>query len=98
MKVDTLKFGRKSMDKEKKKTNAEKIWEDIKDKEVNMFALPGQKISNFCSPVQIEPSKVYMTFTVSSFLPALEAALGSFYKVEMAGRFLTVAYASPVIG
>lgn len=83
---------------EKKKTNAEKIWEDIKDKEINMFALPGQKISSFCSPVQIESSKVYLTFTVSSFLPALEAALGSAYKVEMAGRFLTVSYVTGPIG
>jgi hypothetical protein len=83
---------------EKKKTNAEKIWEEIKDREVNMFALPGQKINTFCSPVVVEPSKVYLTFTVTSFLPALETALGPSYKVEMAGRFLTVSYATNPVG
>lgn len=75
-------------------TVANKIWEEIKDKQVNMFALPNQKVSNFCQPKLVEPSKCYLTYTVTSILPALESALGANYKVELAGRFLTVSYVS----
>jgi len=81
---------------EKNKTVAAKIWEEIKDKQINMFALPNQTISNYCTPTAIEPSKCYLTYTVTALLPALEASLGDKYKVEMAGRFLTVSYANSI--
>jgi hypothetical protein len=79
------------------KTIANKIWEEIKDKPVNMFALPNQTVSNYCQQQSVEPSKCYLTYTVSSILPALEAALGNSYKVEIAGRFLAVSYLSTAI-
>ncbi len=76
----------------KVKTTAEKIWDEIKDKQVNMFALPNQSVNKYLTPVSIDPNKLYVTFTVTAILPALESALGSQYKVEPAGRFLTIAY------
>lgn len=86
------------MTQEKKKTNADKIWEEIKGKQLNMFALPGQVVSSYCTPTTVEPSKVYLTYTVSAVLPALEVALGPSYKVEQAGRFLTVSYSNDPVG
>jgi hypothetical protein len=82
----------------KAKTNAEKIWEEIKDKQINMFTLPNQLVNQYCVPTSIEPSKLYVTYTVSSILPALENALGSSYKVENAGRFLAISYTEQPIG
>ena len=80
------------------KSNAEKIWDEIKDKQVNMFALPNQSISKYLTPSPVEPNKLYVTFTVTSILPALENALGSAYKVETAGRFLAISYVEQPIG
>jgi hypothetical protein len=79
------------------KTIADKIWEEIKDRQVNMFALPNQTVSNYCTFTLVEPNKCYLTYQVPAILPALEAALGNSYKVELAGRFLTVAYATPIV-
>lgn len=75
---------------DKKKTNADKIWEEIKDVKVNMFTLPDQTVSMYCSPIAVEPTKLYLSFTVTSVLPALEFALGTSYKVEVVGRFIAV--------
>lgn len=75
------------------KTVADRIWDEIKNKKVNMFALPNQTVSSYCNVVTIEPSKCYLEYTVPAILPALEAALGAEYKVDVAGRFITVVHA-----
>lgn len=56
-------------------TEAEKIWNEIKDRSIDLFALPGQVVSGYCKPLNVEPSKCYLTITASSVLPALEIAL-----------------------
>jgi hypothetical protein len=71
-------------------TVAQQIWEDIKDKQINMFALPGQTVSQYCEPVLIEPSKCYLSAKVSAVLPALEEALKGLYLVERIDRFVVV--------
>ena len=76
----------------KVKTNAEKIWEEIKDKPLNMFALPNQKISDYASPANVEPSKAYLEYSVPALLPSLEGALGSVFKIELVGRWIAVSY------
>lgn len=80
-----------------KDTVAAQIWEQIKEKPVNMFALPGQKVENFCKPAVVEPSKCYLvlTSTAGSLLPALEESLGSAFTVELAGKYIVVAHAAP---
>lgn len=74
---------------------AEKIWNEIKDKEIEMFALPNQTVSQHCTPFPVEPSKLYLTIRSSAVLPSLEAACGSGYVVEMADRFVIVKRAEP---
>jgi len=66
------------------------IWESIKDLDLDLFALPGQKIAQFCSPVEVEPSKLYLKIKVSSVLPALEMALSKKFAVERTERFVVV--------
>lgn len=72
------------------KTEADQIWSEIKNKTIEMFALPDQKISHHCSPVTIEPSRLYVTTTATSVLPALEAALGPRYTIERLNQYLVI--------
>lgn len=77
------------------KSDADKIWESIKDLKIEMFALPNQTVSQYCKPVSIEPSKCYLVFTASAVLPALEEATKSKFAVDRAGKFITVSYPVP---
>lgn len=56
-------------------TEADKIWAEIKDKQILMFSIPGRKVSDFCQPHSIEPSRCFLTTKASATLPALEEAL-----------------------
>jgi hypothetical protein len=75
------------------KTAAEKIWDEIKEKNVEMFSLPPQPVSSHCSPIAIEPTKLYLQYKASSLITALETALGSKYSVNLSGKFITVSRA-----
>lgn len=72
------------------KTEAEKIWHEIKDKQIQMFALPDQQVHMHCKPVKIEPSKLYLQINATSTFPALEAALGPKFSIERFDKYLTV--------
>lgn len=69
---------------------ADKIWSEIKDKKIDMFSLPNQIVSQYCKPILIEPSKLYLIASATSVLPALEFALGNDYVVDRMERFITV--------
>lgn len=74
-------------------TEASKIWNEIKDKEIFMFALPAQQVANYCQPVPVEPSKCYLLTTATSVLPSLENALGRKYIVEVLDKYTVVSRA-----
>lgn len=74
-------------------TEASKIWKEIKDKEIFMFALPAQLVSHYCQPVTVEPSKLYLLTTATSVLPSLENALGRQYVVEVIDKYTVVSRA-----
>lgn len=75
----------------KEKTEAEKIWEVIKNVQIDMFALPDQYVSKYCTPTVVEPSKLYVTFRgIGAVLPALEVALGKRYNVEAQDKFIVI--------
>lgn len=71
-------------------TEADRIWSEIKDKKIDMFSLPSQVVSQYCKPVAIDPSKLYLLLTATSVLPALETSLGENYVVDRVERFVTV--------
>lgn len=71
-------------------TEAQKIWEEIRQVQLNMFALPGQTVEMYCKVYPIEPSRVYMTVKVSAVLAALEDTLGKWYNFDTAGKFVLV--------
>lgn len=74
-------------------TEAGNIWNEIKDKSIEMFALPDQTVSMHVHPVEIEPSKLYVLLTSTAVLPSLETALGKKYIVELVDKYCTVARA-----
>lgn len=76
-----------------KETVAGEIWNEIKDKTIEMFALPDQVVSMHCHPVPVEPSRLFLLANSTAVLPSLEAAIGKKYAVELAGQFITVARA-----
>ena len=71
-------------------TDASKIWEEIKNHPIEMFALPDQKVYDHCVPVNIEPSKLYLKTKSTSVLPALESVCGKKFTVELVDRFVVV--------
>ena len=74
----------------KTQTLADKIWDDIKNKPVEMFALPKQFVHMYCEPITIEPTKLYLRYKVPALLPALEEAVKDKYTVEIANKYLCV--------
>jgi hypothetical protein len=72
------------------RTEASKIWAEIKDKQVSMFALPNQTVQNYCTYQDVEPSKCYLVLKVSSLLPVLEEVLGKSFKVELLDKWTVV--------
>ena len=73
-----------------KDTVAGEIWAEIRDKNIDMFALPDQVVSMHCHPVPVEPTKLYLLTNSTSVLPSLEAAIGKKYVVELNDRFVVV--------
>ncbi len=81
--VDSQVTDSVTLDKKPKvSTVADSIWNDIKNKKIEIFALPNQIVSQYCRQVTIEPTKCYVEITATSVLPALEAAVGSTYSVD----------------
>ncbi len=80
-------------------TEAVKIWDEIKNKNILMFALPDQKVHQYCKPVMVEPNRLYLLTTASAVLPSLEHALGPKYVVELLDKYTVVSRApvSPFI-
>lgn len=72
---------------------AAEIWNEIKDKEIDMFALPNQIVAMHAHPVPIEPSNLYVILNSSAALPSLETTLGKKYTVELVDRFVVVSRA-----
>lgn len=80
--------------KKSENTEAGAIWNEIKDRDIMMFALPGQKVWMHCHPLPVEPNRLYLTTNSSAVLPSLEAAIGMNYTVELANKFVIVARAN----
>ena len=73
------------------KTESEKIWNEIKNLPIQMFGLPNQTVVQHCTPVSVDPSRLFLTVKSTSTLPALETTLGSNFTVELADKFVIVA-------
>lgn len=70
--------------------NSDKIWNDIKDKQVNMFSLPSKKVSECCERITVDPDKCYLKSSITAFLPALEEVLKNEYQCDQAYKYIII--------
>lgn len=74
-----------------KLTEGQTIWNEIKDRQIIVFGgLDGKRVSDYCAPVDLDPSKCFLRFTASAVLPALETTVGPNYTCEAADKFIIV--------
>jgi len=71
-----------------KKTVADRIWDEIKGLETNMWALPNQPISKYATKMDLDPDKLYIKPAISSAKSVLESMLRHKYNVEDAREYL----------
>lgn len=74
-------------------TTAGEIWKEIKDKSIDMFALPDQIVQMYCNPIFVEPERLFLTLTSTAVLPSLEMAVGKKYVVELSDKYTIVSRA-----
>jgi hypothetical protein len=86
----TTKTNNKPVQKEE--TQADKIWNMIKDLNVDIFALEDQKVNQYCEKFDVEDSTVYVRLKSTAVLPALEEAIK---KVKLKGEVFELGEAGP---
>lgn len=74
-------------------TTAGEIWKEIKDKSIDMFALPEQIVQMYCHPVFVDPERLFLTLTSTAVLPSLETAIGKKYVVELSDKYTIISRA-----
>jgi hypothetical protein len=72
------------------KTEAEAIWDAIKNRPIMMFGLPDQYVVQHCTFVPVEPTNLYVTIRSSATLPSLETAVAPDFTVELADKFVII--------
>lgn len=77
-------------------TDSDLIWQEIKDLPIEMFALPNQFVAQYCTPVPVDPTKLYLLLRTSAVLPSLEVSVQKNFTVEMADKWAVVSRKPPV--
>ncbi len=68
---------------------SKKIWDEIKNVQLDLFSLPDQTVAKYCNPLPIDPNMLYITITATAVLPALETALPKL-QVEAVGKWIVI--------
>lgn len=84
----------KTVENKKTQSSSDKIWSEIKDMTLDLFALPNQKVSMHTKRIEISPDVVHLTLSSQAVLASLETALGKKYVVEAGEKYVSVKYAS----
>ncbi len=71
-------------------TPAAKIWNEIKDLSIPLFALPNQLISNHCVPKLVNPNVLYVLISSSAVLPALESVISKTFDIELVDKYVVI--------
>jgi len=76
---------------------ADKIWDEIKDKNIDMFALPNQTVKDHVQKLKVPgASGLYVKLVSSAVLASLETALKGFV-VESAKKYVIIKRKPPEI-
>jgi len=78
-------------------TDADKIWDEIKNKPILMFSLPNQTVANYCTQAKIDPTRCFLQYNkVGAVIPALEEAIGKGFTVEAMDKYIVVSRVVPL--
>lgn len=73
-----------------KTTEPNKIWDEIKDKELEIFALPNQKVKDHAEPLNIPGVEhLYVKLASSAVLASLETCLKDF-EFEQTEKYVII--------
>lgn len=72
------------------KSEAEKIWDEVKNRPIQMFGLPDQFVFQHATFITVEPTSAYVIIRSSATLPSLEAAVAPDFTVELADKFVII--------
>ncbi len=75
---------------EKKIEESEKIWGEISNLPIQVFALAGQKVEQHVTKLLVPGKVLFLKLRATSVLPALEEAIGNKYTVEVADGYICV--------
>ncbi len=76
---------------------ADKIWNEIKDKNIDMFALPNQTVKDHIQKLKVPgASGLYVKLVSSAVLASLEVALKG-YVIEAAEKYVIIKRKPPEI-
>ena len=82
---------------DKNKHESDKIWDEIKNLSIDMFALPNQTVQQHIVPLQVAGKELLVKLVSTAALPALEEAInryGKKYTVTVAEGYVVVTRAS----
>jgi hypothetical protein len=72
------------------KSEAEKIWDEVKNRPIQMFGLPDQFVFQHATYITVEPTSAYIIIRSSATLPSLEAAVAPDFTVELVDKFVII--------
>jgi len=73
------------------RSEADVIWDTIKNIEIHLFSLPQQFVHTHATPVTVDPSKLYVTLKASAALPAIEEYVAPFgFTISQVDKFVII--------
>jgi len=76
--------------KVEKSTVSDDIWFEIKDLQLQMFALPNQRVKKHAQRVKVLPDVCHIKIAFPAVLPALENVLLDKYNIEQHNDLLSI--------
>jgi len=73
-----------------KETEADVIWEEIKNKTLDLYGLPNQTVEGHVKKLAVPGNELLLKMNASAVLPALEAAIAPKFEVEMSENYVIV--------
>lgn len=70
--------------------DSQKIWDEIKNITINIYAIPNQKVKDHVTVLEVPGSELYLKLKSTAVLPALEECVGNKYEVELAEKYTIV--------
>lgn len=84
----------KKVEKKEEASESDKMWAEIKELPIEMFALPDQRVKHHAQRVKVTPNEVHLKLKSTAVVASLEFALAASrvrrYTVEVAEGYVIV--------